>query len=383
LKEHDGSLQTYPPFPTSRLIPDGFLRNMNDSAHDRFAPILRRAFLRIDSEQANHEIALSVRRALENMAEQSLNNSKKGILPTPYLRTMAFEILARLLFGFTAGSQAQCRLVAEFERLDINSIKRWSSKASDHRRWQETIAFLESSCRLDRDDQPELANHDANLLAHALALAAALDDEELPSGATPDRNRETLIGNVIQMQESGTNDLSGLLTWVLKHLGDNPAWLRQLQDDLDPDQEPSSTVEPLLAELVVRESLRLEQSEYLYRRTRCDIHFRGFLLPKGWLVRMCTREAHRRSDIFEQPITFNPDRFLNDGHSTMTHYAPFGLYRHRCVAARLVLTIGRIFVDELARSYLLEIASDGPPEHRRFHWQPSPQFRVRILPQTA
>ncbi len=53
---------------------------------------------------------------------------------------------------------------------------------------------------------------------------------------------------------------------------------------------------------------------------------------------------------------------------------------HRCVAAQLVPLIGRIFVEELARSYRLTIISDGPREHGRFHWQPSPRLRVRLEP---
>jgi cytochrome P450 len=43
------------------------------------------------------------------------------------------------------------------------------------------------------------------------------------------------------------------------------------------DPEPGE-----LARRIVRETLRLEQSEYLMRQARRTIHWRGFVIPRGW-----------------------------------------------------------------------------------------------------
>ena len=128
---------------------------------------------------------------------------------------------------------------------------------------------------------------------------------------------------------------------------------------------------------MIRESLRLEQSEYLARRTTDDIRFHGYRFPKGWRVRICIREGHRSADAFERPTEFDPDRWLDRTHPP-TEYAPFGLYRHHCLAARLTQRVGAIFLEELARGYRLTITDDGPREHGRFHWRPSPRLRVRL-----
>ena len=63
-----------------------------------------------------------------------------------------------------------------------------------------------------------------------------------------------------------------------------------------------------IGERVIRESLRLEQSEYLARRTTADIRFHGYRFPKGWRVRICIREGHRSADAFDRPDEFDPDR---------------------------------------------------------------------------
>ncbi len=189
------------------------------------------------------------------------------------------------------------------------------------------------------------------------------------------------------MQESGTQDLTALLVWVVKHLGDHPVWLDDVRSGVRPMSTDASALEPSttvgtsrsLGERIIRESLRLEQSEYLARRTTEDIEFHGYRFPKGWRVRICIREGHRSPDTFDRPTVFDPDRWLDRAHPP-TEYAPFGLYRHHCLAARLTHRVGAILVEELARNYRLTITEDGPREHGRFHWRPSHRLRVRLDP---
>ena len=85
-------------------------------------------------------------------------------------------------------------------------------------------------------------------------------------------------------------DMSGFLCWVLYYLGRNPRWLEEAgQLETLPDLTNHST----LAARVVLETLRLRQSEFIFRATLQDIEFRGFLIPRGWLVRICVWESHR------------------------------------------------------------------------------------------
>jgi cytochrome P450 len=131
---------------------------------------------------------------------------------------------------------------------------------------------------------------------------------------------------------------------------------------------------------VVKETLRLAQSEYLYRRLLEDVEFDGMTLPKGWLVRLCVRESHRSEAVFENPARFDPDRFLRKK-SVVTEYAPFGYGAHGCNGIALNDMICRAFLHTLASGFDWTITQDGSLE-RGFrhwsHWQPSSALRIQM-----
>ena len=87
----------------------------------------------------------------------------------------------------------------------------------------------------------------------------------------------------------------------------------------------------------VRETLRLRQSEYIYRKVLDDIPVEDFVIPKGWLLRVCVRESHRDPLLFENPNGFNPDRFIARRYSR-AEYSTFGASRVSCLGEHLTLT---------------------------------------------
>jgi cytochrome P450 len=122
---------------------------------------------------------------------------------------------------------------------------------------------------------------------------------------------------------------------------------------------------------VIKETLRLHQSEYLYRRVVKPFEFEGYEVPKGWLVRICVRESHRDPKVFVEPERFNPDRFLE---ISGNRYSPFGMLEHSCNGVPLVHLISRSILEELRQHGNLELTKKSPPV-RAFrhwsHWRPS------------
>ena len=137
-------------------------------------------------------------------------------------------------------------------------------------------------------------------------------------------------------------------------------------------------VQPDAIERLERETLRLSQSEYLYRRVRRDFTFEGFRVPKNWLVRICVWESHRDSRIFEDPDRFNPDRFLQQDYTHNT-YSPFGSGRHACNGVPLSMAIARAFFEELSQAWNWSVTGHGTVE-RDFrhwsHWRPGRSLRL-------
>jgi cytochrome P450 len=354
LRDHERSLEVYPPFPGSRYIPRGFMRNMTAADHDRYAPIFRRAVTKAADEAFEGAVAAKARAVVARMTADSLAAGGQGIPPRPYLREFTFDVLAGLLFGVEVGSAGHTDLAARFRALDMGGIAQRLPQGTWRRRWSATVDHLGGSVGT------------RGVLHEAVELAAAT-----PLDIDTATERATIVGNVMQMQESGTTDLTGLLTWVVKQLGDHPEWLERVHEDVPVIGHPS------LSDRIIRESLRLEQSEFLNRRMTEDLEFHGFRLPKGWRLRICIREGHRSAKVFDRPTEFDPDRWRGATHP-LSEYAPFGLYRHHCLAARLTHRIGAILVEELAGTARLSITRDGPREHGRFHWQPSRHLRIAI-----
>ncbi|HJU85979.1 MAG TPA: cytochrome P450, partial [Gemmatimonadota bacterium] len=139
------------------------------------------------------------------------------------------------------------------------------------------------------------------------------------------------------------------------------------------------------ADRFVDETLRLRQSEYLYRTTSQAIDFEGFAIPAGWLVRLCIRESHTAADAFERPHEFDPDRFLAAPYPP-ERYQPFGIYEHACIGAAVTKTVGRVFVEGLAGGFDAAVVRDGPMElglHHHGHWTPSRRLGIRLTPRAS
>lgn len=138
---------------------------------------------------------------------------------------------------------------------------------------------------------------------------------------------KTVLGNLIYMVKlGGLNDAPNLIRWILKMLMEHPTWLGQLRQSATsaPDLEGEQA-----ADRIVKETLRLQQIEFLLRKSTRDIVFEGFLIPKNWSIRICIREGNRDTDVFAQPETFDPSRFKDRNYSN-TEYSPF-----RFVSAQL------------------------------------------------
>ena len=107
--------------------------------------------------------------------------------------------------------------------------------------------------------------------------------------------------NLIFVLATGARDVGSLLHWIVKMLGDNPAWVEKGQNGSAPADLPSR---------IVFETLRLEQSEVIMRKVTEAFSIDGFVVPADWYLRICVKESHSDPAIFANPGSFDPDRFI-------------------------------------------------------------------------
>ena len=338
LREHDAVLDT-PPARFSTFIDGGFVRYMTPRTTRRYWRAMRKGVTGSIIRDAESDIAEIVRSEL----------GRPGPIPATTDR-IACRVLLRLLFGIPPDDPDMDRVVALYQVIDPRRAWRSSRKG--------VLAAIEETEAIVRRRGQRPASS-----VRRLAAGEGAVDERI------------LLRNFVILNHTAGGDLGGLLAWIVRKLTDHPEWVERVRAE-----EPPSA----LARRIAQETLRLEQAEFLTRRATEDIHWNGYVIPRGWRVRICVRESHRSAAIFEQPDRFDPDRFLASPPSRDV-YSPFGVTSTRisCLGEPLTLTVGRIFVDELVRGFDWTVVSDGPREFSGFHWRPSRRFRIALAPGDA
>ena len=363
LQDHRARLRPAP-VRYDRFIPGGFLRYMEGEDHARYRKLFQLGFARSVLERYSASIEDDVRNALGVLAESCGNPSSHGPAPRAAFRDMLFVILVRLFFGISQEADAFPRMRDLYEKIDVRKTACGSTD-------KEIEAAREVAEIIERQaDHIKAQAHSATAFPTSFLAEILRHDPDAASD-------ETVLLNLVYIAEIARVDLTGLLMWIVKKLSDNPQCIQNIRETGSEKKSPRHATLEQLASAVVKETLRLDQSEFIYRTAGADIPFKGYTLPSGWLIRICIREGHRDPDIFPEPERFDPYRFIEHTYSARD-YSPLGLLDHSCLGAQVVDLVGRTFVIVLAREFDWSVASDGPREFGAAHWTPNSDFRIKL-----
>lgn len=148
---------------------------------------------------------------------------------------------------------------------------------------------------------------------------------------------------------SGAGDTSSATAlWTFTELMRHPHVMKKLQDELDSVVGKERLVQDLdLPQLpyltcVMKESMRLHPagSILLPHESTEDCKIEGYHIPAGTRIHVNTWHIQRDPSIYENPLEFNPDRFLNSpidykGQGQDFVLLPFGSGRRRCPGINL------------------------------------------------
>lgn len=360
LREHASSI-TSSPLPLTRDISGGFVRYMDEATYHRYGPLLRKALARPVVAAAEPVMASAARRELDQMAVVCERTSGEAVRPGPYFERIVHDSFLMALFGIAAGTRASGRFEAFYP----------------------PIAAHELANPLTDDAKRALKSLRAVLLEH-LGEQSPNGDEPLSSltelrRIDPRLPDATCLDNLVFTLRISSSNVVSLLHWLVEMLGRHPGWAARARSEL---VAPRVAAKPDLVDRIVLETLRLAQSEYLYRVLADDVDYEGFRLPKGWLLRICVWESHRDPEAFDDPETFNPDRFLAPSFDPSS-YSPFGRGQHACNGIPLAKSICRAVLEELISGFDWEVCGSGAAEHdfRHWnHWRPSSRLALRLTP---
>ena len=332
----------------NQYVPGGLVRWKGGQEHADY----RRLFQHIFGQHLvrSNELVFesSIDRMLEEMCAQP---GGMGVRPILHIPNMVFEAWTELFFGISPTDPVYREVAALYDTIDVTQLNQPD-------RMIEALQRLENLL-----DAQETGNTNCALEA----LRTRIGDPRLETA---------MIRNLIFTLDMTRTDIGGLLMWALYHAATNGHVLDELASQLQLDNNPYTTQS--LANRMVSETLRLEQSEHLFRRAGRDIAIGDYRAPAGWLVRVCTQESHRNPEIFADPSRYDPDRFLDPSWNA-AEYAPFGIDGHSCIGEALTRRFTSTLLVRLARGYDVVVTDDGERQMGEFqHWAPNDDFHIRL-----
>ena len=261
-----------------------------------------------------------------------------------YMQQITLDIILRTVFGVDEGDMlSRLRvLLVEFLGLFASSlpllmIPRLQVNLGPLTAWKRICELGRKIDRLLYDEIARCKKEALQQRTDIMAMLVAARDED----GQPMSDQE-IRDELVTMLVAGHESTATWLSWVVYRLLQNPDVLARAQAEvasvIGNGSEGSELTAEQIAELsyldaVIKETARLNPIlpiviRYLEAPTRigdCD-------LPAGCLVSPCIYLTHRRPDVWPEPETFKPERFVDRRVDPYTFF-PFGGGLRHCLGA--------------------------------------------------
>lgn len=182
-------------------------------------------------------------------------------------------------------------------------------------------------------------------------------------------DQQGIRDELMTMLLAGHDTTALVLTYTFALLSAHPAIERRIHEEVDTVLEgaqPTAADARRLTTLrnVLQESMRLYPPVYvMFRQADRDVTMGGYDIPAGSLI-MCSQWAtHRDPRYFENPDTFDPDRWNEPSHPTYAYF-PFGAGPRSCIGKGFTMLEAPIIAATVAQQYHLRRIDDGPIDLR-------------------
>ncbi|XP_077220400.1 ent-kaurenoic acid oxidase 2-like [Tasmannia lanceolata] len=188
------------------------------------------------------------------------------------------------------------------------------------------------------------------------------------------------VENIVSLILGGYESTANVMTWALYYLAKYPAVLEKLKDETRLIQKRKSGDEYLTIEdikameytpKVADELIRLSNvSPFIFRRVvKDDVVLNGYKFPKDWKVIVWIRAIHVDSAYYEDPLTFNPDRW-SDYKPKVGTYTVFGHGMRYCPGNNFARFQVMMFLYHACLKYRWELIN--PDAGMKFQPHPKP-----------
>ncbi|CAG2106046.1 unnamed protein product [Medioppia subpectinata] len=180
------------------------------------------------------------------------------------------------------------------------------------------------------------------------------------------------------------------LSWTYHFIGLYPEIQRKLHQELDSILTTNCMVTiddikrmPYL-EAVIKESLRLRPPvPVILRAIKQDIQLGQYVIPRGVTLGLMIDVMHLDPDIYPDPLTFNPERFLTAGEGRDAFsFVPFSAGVRNCIGQKFALNELKIVLAKTLRLYHFQSLEprDRLIEYNAIVKKPKNGIRIKVSP---
>jgi cytochrome P450 len=281
---------------------------------------------------------------------------------------VALQIVGKAMFSAEIGHQADELATATLTVLDhivgrartFGIVPEWLPTPGNraHKRAMNVLdRSVYGTIRARRGAYPERSGAKSKDAAFddLLALLMAAKDDQTGE-AMSDRH---LRDESMTMLIAGHETVASALAWTWHLLAENPLREEMLHAELDRElagRPPAVTDLSRLpyTERVFAEALRLYPPAWIIsRKAEGDDEIGGYHIPKGALVVTSPYVTHRMPELWPDPETFWPERFIPEEAAGRHRYAyyPFGGGPRLCIGNVFALTEAVLLIATVAQRY--------------------------------
>ncbi len=280
----------------------------------------------------------------------------KSIDMFPILNDLAFQTVVKSLFSSAADNKTINRLqyiTEAAQRMLVRELRQpyliWWFKLSG------TIQKYIDLTQEARDLLKGIVKERRNSEKKENDLLDMLLDARYDDGSAMDE--EQLIDEILILFTAGHETTSNALTFTCQLLAQHPEWQERIYEEakqlelLNADLMTIAT-QSKVCQQVIEESMRLYPPAYFIDRVNKDKDtFNDFTFEPDSNLLFSVYEIHRHPKLWDNPESFQPERFKEGGRKYSSQYFPFGAGPRKCIGNNFAMFEMVIAVSELMKLY--------------------------------
>ncbi|KAI3967613.1 hypothetical protein MKW92_003488 [Papaver armeniacum] len=378
-----------PALATSKIISSN-QHNITGASYGPLWRLLRRNLTLQILHPSKIKAFSPARKWVLNIIKESIKKeSKSGKNPLLVVDHIQFGMFCLLVF-MCFGEKLDEKKIREIESVQRNLLLRFGgfeilnifprlTKIFFRKKWQDFYKLRSDQekvliplIRSRKQEQmkktsEDKKDHEENSLG--LCYVDSLLNLELPDEGGRKLTEQEIVGLCSEFLDAGTDTTSTALQWVMANLVKHQEIQSKLSDEirtLDSDEIQEEDLKKLpYLKAVILEGLRRHPPGHfvLPHAVTKDVVLDGYVVPKEATVNIMIAEIGRDQKIWEDPMVFKPERFLNEEDGSLNEelsdvtgnkevkMIPFGAGRRMCPASGLAMLHLEYFVANLIKEF--------------------------------